>query len=297
MHLVLLIHGVNGYADDLEYIENKIKDISNSVVVVTPICNQGSTHSGIEDGAERYYQWFKEYSSQNTVTELSIIGHSLGGLYARFLIGLLYKRKWIPGRLKANLFISLSTPHLPIRLYDRFVYPKLSGAVAKALIGKTGAEMLMIDSTSQSQSFADLFKGNQKNDVSSLPMLIRLCEEEFIKGLECFSKLICYANIKYDPVVNYGNACLTRNDYCTKQANLQFRGEELPHIFQHFVTEMEYDNREDAVENLLRLGNLPWLRFGIVPSRAIVAHADMINKFKYSQLIIGNGAKNMEIKL
>jgi hypothetical protein len=276
---------VNGYAEDLEYIQRRIQGISQNMIVVVPTCNQGSTHSGIEEGAKKYFYWIKKYYTTD-IKEISIIGHSLGGLYARFLVGLLYQHNFIPQILKPKVFISLSTPHLPLRFYDRFVHPKVSRILANALIGKSGAEMLMVDASSKSRSLADRIKGIEKQQSSLIPMMVRLCEDEFIIGLQCFEKLICYANIRHDPVVNYGNACLSPFDYCNKQANQEFKDVDLPHIFHHdvdinSVSEVDSSTSLGDDEDLLfRLGNLPWNRYGIIPSRPIVAHADMVNKFK-----------------
>jgi hypothetical protein len=283
-HLIVLIHGVNGYASDLDYIKERIQKISPSLVVIAPTCNQGQTHSGIEDGAKRYYHWIKNYCINNNVDEISIIGHSLGGLYARCLVGLLFQGNWIPENLKPRYFISLSTPHLPLRYYDRFVPSAVSSAIANCLIGKSGQEMLMLDTQTQGRSFADRFKCHPKESQSELPevpILVRLCDKPYLDGLAAFQKLICYANIRHDPVVNYANAALTRFDYCNKRADKLFKSVELPHIFIDDRDE-EIDETSTEMEDRLlqQLACLPWERYGIIPSRAILAHADMVNKFK-----------------
>ena len=291
-HLVLLIHGVNGYATDLEYIQERIKSVSNTIVEA-PTCNQGYTHSGIQAGAERYFNWLKNYCTINDIQELSILGHSLGGLYARYLVGLLFKEEWIPLKLKPKYFICLSTPHLPIRYYDRFFPKAVSSVVARWLIGKSGAEMLMIDTHKNTFSIADRFRksgtSGRDMDVPTVPLLVKLCDTEFIQGLASFEKLVCYANIRHDPVVNYANAALSRFDYCNKQAYLQFKNVDLPHIFLHKdPIDLEFVPEDVDEELLIRLGSLAWTRYGIIPSRPILAHADMVIKFKYSKFILGS---------
>jgi hypothetical protein len=98
---------------------------------IAPTINQGKrTHDGIEEGALRYQTWLLKlmkavpsidkvrererlvsYITNNltTISKISIIGHSLGGLYARCLVGKLYGDGILPLILKPMTLIALAT--------------------------------------------------------------------------------------------------------------------------------------------------------------------------------------------
>ena len=68
--------------------------------VLVPKSNAGTfTYDGIETGAERVTNEIEAALDDlerrgQPITKLSVVGYSLGGLVARFAIGLLYYRGW-----------------------------------------------------------------------------------------------------------------------------------------------------------------------------------------------------------
>ncbi|KAJ3325880.1 hypothetical protein HDV06_002265 [Boothiomyces sp. JEL0866] len=282
MHLVLLIHGVNGYASDMDYIAEKIHKIApKDTIIQAPLCNQKLSHDGILVCAQRYLKWIKWFIDKyENINEISMLGHSLGGLYGRCLVGLLYKENIIPDRLKPRNFIALSTPHLPPAHQDWLFGKSLRNWGLKMLIGKSGIDLAM-------------------EDDHDKPILLQMSEEPFTKPLSMFNKLILYANIRHDPVINYGNALLCRKDYPVRKAEKLHGQKSWPVVFQHDEPLEDYDCK-DLQHNdkiMQQLMQLPWERYGIVPSRPLIAHADMIIKswsLKHGEPIIDHIAAHFD---
>jgi pimeloyl-ACP methyl ester carboxylesterase len=100
-----------------------------------------------------------------TQINLTVVGHSLGGLIARYLIKLIAEllsppsAKSIALALKSNgglvvfhQFITLASPHLGSRLptagWRMLLRPMLHAALTFGAIGQTGKELLYQDTTS-----------------------------------------------------------------------------------------------------------------------------------------------------
>ena len=151
-HLVVLIHGVNGFASDCEYIGKAIRtahDIgqNRNLYIAAPTVNQGLSHDGILLGSKRYLKWIRNHVNRfQSITEISIIGHSLGGLYARCLVGLLWKEKMLSpiGSIQPHTLITLATPHLPPRQHDWLFGRKFGAFLLEALIGKSGQGIYLL---------------------------------------------------------------------------------------------------------------------------------------------------------
>ncbi|KAJ3334091.1 hypothetical protein HDU91_002797, partial [Kappamyces sp. JEL0680] len=56
---------------------------------------------------------------------------------------------------------------------------------------------------------------------------------QYIEPLKQFEKLIVYANVRGDPVINFGNAALSWGDACPKKAEESFKNHPRPHVFQY----------------------------------------------------------------
>ncbi|KAJ2993270.1 hypothetical protein HDV02_002514 [Globomyces sp. JEL0801] len=228
-HLVVLIHGVNGKGTDFDYIATEIKLTANDTLdVQQPLCNQG-------------------------------VSHSLGGIYARCLVGLLHHHQIIPKVLTPIYFIALSAPHITP---DWHMGKTLNAKALKLIIGQSGKDLATTDAI------------GSDND----PILLELSKPHYTNT---------YANIRSDPVVEYGNANLTRYHYCNHKAKLKFKDVKLPYVFEHedpieLIPQHQINSIQDEMLNNLMC--LPWTRYAIIPSRPILAHADMIVRFKKHSL-------------
>lgn len=83
-------------------------------------------------------------------------------------------------------------------------------------------------------------------------------------------------------VINYANANVLAKDYCPDKIALLSQRHTLPHVFEHIPDAEEEHGwaKHEQYHLLKKLKELPWIRYGIVPKRALLAHADMVMKFK-----------------
>lgn len=117
------------------------------------------------------------------IRKLSIVGYSLGGLVARYAIGLLDARGWL-GRLEPLNFTTFATPHVGVRLPARGVRSQLFNVLGARTISVSGRQLFLIDS----------FRGTGK------PLLSILADPDsiFIQGLAKFKRRSVYANVIND---------------------------------------------------------------------------------------------------
>jgi hypothetical protein len=139
VHLVVLIHGLDGFSSDMEYIATRLKDrYPEPIRTLSPECNHGRTYDGIMNGATRILHCVKNEIKRGDIKYLSIIGHSLGGLYARCLVGLLSKEEIVPNLVTPVNFITMATPHLGSREHAKILGEKFTSLVVGSAIGLTG---------------------------------------------------------------------------------------------------------------------------------------------------------------
>jgi len=170
---------------------------SSTVVVHNAACNEGITHDGVEKGGLRLANEMLEVirgeieqraqNHEQDVT-ISIVGNSLGGLYARFAVAkideLLFASdedgtKDVPHyilddniRLHFNVFCSTVSPHLGCADRTYFPIPRFAEiGIAKGL-GETGRDLFRVN---------DLIK-----TMATSP--------RFTRPLALFRKRIAYAN-------------------------------------------------------------------------------------------------------
>lgn len=96
-HLIVLQHGLHGSQRDWKYFEQVLhvgNESNGRVYCHVATSNDGSrvkTHDGIELGGRRLVREIVELTkSMPMIKYFSIIGHSLGGLYARYAVAVLY---------------------------------------------------------------------------------------------------------------------------------------------------------------------------------------------------------------
>lgn len=98
-HLVVLQHGLLGSERDFAHFEQLFithLQPAHGVYVHAARCNGSGlfqTFDGIDAGAERLADEIRQVAAQMpTLKKFSIVGHSLGGLYARYCVGVLLAR-------------------------------------------------------------------------------------------------------------------------------------------------------------------------------------------------------------
>jgi uncharacterized alpha/beta hydrolase family protein len=99
-HLCVLVHGLWGIPNHLEFMAKSLraKYPKESLHILVAKRNSGSfTYDGIELGGERVCQEIEEEVEKlartgQDIKRFSLVGYSLGGLVARYAIGLLNSR-------------------------------------------------------------------------------------------------------------------------------------------------------------------------------------------------------------
>ena len=114
-HLVVHVHGISGFGSDLGYLQRAL-EAETSVVVLACAGNEGGlrTFDGIVPGGLRVAREVRQFSSRLPSLEtISFVGNSLGGLYTRQALGLLYDdgAETICG-LRPVALVTTAAPHL-----------------------------------------------------------------------------------------------------------------------------------------------------------------------------------------
>lgn len=106
----------------MAYVEKSLrnKHPEEKLHILTAKGNSGSfTYDGIELGAERVTHEVEDTLEElkrqgKEIKKLSVVGYSLGGLVARYVVGLLYSNGWF-SKLEPVNFTTFATPHLGVR--------------------------------------------------------------------------------------------------------------------------------------------------------------------------------------
>ena len=137
------------------------------IVVHSVKCNVGKTHDGIRNGGARMANEVtnfirsdvqqrigdKTIASQNVT--YSIVGNSLGGLYARYAVSLLPYQLQLHQHnpastatihLHPNVFCTTATPHLGVSRHTYLPLPRFAEAAIGAGMGTTGRDLFRLNS-------------------------------------------------------------------------------------------------------------------------------------------------------
>eukprot|EP00468_Gymnochlora_sp_CCMP2014_P010674 CAMPEP_0167745076 /NCGR_PEP_ID=MMETSP0110_2-20121227/2949_1 /TAXON_ID=629695 /ORGANISM="Gymnochlora sp., Strain CCMP2014" /LENGTH=361 /DNA_ID=CAMNT_0007629675 /DNA_START=83 /DNA_END=1165 /DNA_ORIENTATION=- len=198
--LYVLVHGLSGRPTDLQYLQRCLRLRDPKALVHLAQCNSGTfmTYDGIQKGGSRLANEIRQLKEKYpSLLRISLVGNSLGGLYCRYAMALLYDTK--TGKvcgLEPFKYLTTATPHLGVG-----VYGYLSGIPeivqrfgAKTFTGQTIRELLLLDS-----------------DDRRIPLLVRMsgaAKEElpFTTSLRAFKERCAFANVKNDFVVAYKTA-------------------------------------------------------------------------------------------
>lgn len=199
----MLAHGLQGTVEDFTYMLDELHGTEpgarGELLVHASSVNTDKTHDGIVAGGERLANDIREVVAKYPgLKRISLVGFSLGGLYVRYAIALLYDVE--SGRiagLAPNKLVAVASPHLGVRgfgVYRFFPPPVL--ACAHLLFGHTGLELVLHDTNSVEHLLVSM--STDENPLG-LP---------FISALKAFRQRLLYANVRNDFMVNYGTAAL-----------------------------------------------------------------------------------------
>ncbi|XP_043701346.1 putative lipase YDR444W [Telopea speciosissima] len=255
-HLLVLVHGILASPSDWTYVEAELKKRLGSkfLIYASSSNTYTKTFRGVEGAGKRLAdEVMQVLQKTESLKRISFLAHSLGGLFARYAIAVLYssnplvsdqpdlsgpknenpensayssKRGTIAGLEPIN-FITLATPHLGVRgrkqlpfLLGVPILEKLAPSVGTFLVGRTGRQLFLTD-----------------GKPSSPPLLLRMasdCEDgNFISALAAFRCRIVYANVSYDHMVGWRTSSIRRESELVKPPRRSLDG------YKH-VVDVEY---------------------------------------------------------
>lgn len=161
-----------------------------------------NTYDGIEVGAERIAHEVEEtvtkLSGKGTnITKISIIGYSLGGLIARYAVGILYK-DGLFDKLQPVNFTTFATPWIGVRSSKKGITGQIWNAVAPRTLSVSGMQMFSAD--------------NFRDTGRSLLAVMADSNSIFARGLKRFKHKSLYANTMNDRSVPFYTAAFNRTD-------------------------------------------------------------------------------------
>lgn len=147
-----------------------------------------------------FIKTFHEKDKDAKITKISVVGYSLGGLVARFVVGKCFTDCLeIFKDIEPFVFMTVASPHVGIQFYGNtffssFILNPLKKLLGSFLLGKSGRELFIIGGGSRE------------------PILVRLSKGEYLYALSLFKHRIVMANVKNDRTVAFYTAFISDKD-------------------------------------------------------------------------------------
>ncbi|CAH0480980.1 unnamed protein product [Peronospora belbahrii] len=217
-HIVVLVHGNNGLAADFDAVEKSLwkKYGKRCMLIIKSRANETDTSLGVDMGGSRLakevVETVFEYDLCPVVTKykVSFIGHSLGGLYARYaIVQIMDSLRCL--HVEYVNFVTICTPHLGSRrargsstiknILRLGVHKVLA---SRSIYGQTGVDLLLDAQEQQERVInADAMEpARPLLEIMSDPNL------EFIRSLKRFQYGTLIAMTDGDVVVPYPSASI-----------------------------------------------------------------------------------------
>lgn len=181
------------------------------IEVFVPLSNSGfRSYDGVKVGALRIVEELEDFLEKNSsdsvvYNKISFVGYSLGGLWCRYAIGELNKRKMLKtpqnknGQLEPIIFTTFATPHAGTLFQKKSFRSSLFNFLGRSILGQSGKD-LFLDTDSSSQDTRPLLE--QMADPNGV----------FFEGLAAFKYRYLYANSINDRTVPFYTSYLTLKD-------------------------------------------------------------------------------------
>ncbi|KAJ3494325.1 hypothetical protein NLJ89_g10832 [Agrocybe chaxingu] len=209
-HLLVLVHGMWGNPEHLAELARIARETHGSEtgtdamslhILVAETIREESTYDGADWGGERVASEVLEAvktleAEGRGVTRFSVTGYSLGGLIARYCIGVLHSKGFFE-KIEPINFNTIATPHCGLPKYPSFL-STLSMTIGSKLLSRTGEQFYCLDKWSP--------KGR--------PLLVVMADPErvFHQALAKFKHIRVYANAVNDLTVPYVTAAIETSD-------------------------------------------------------------------------------------
>ncbi|GMM53698.1 hypothetical protein DAKH74_003140 [Maudiozyma humilis] len=208
-HLVVLSHGMHSNVPaDMMYLMEQLrkqqKAYSQSYLVVCGLeDNVCLTERGVKFLGLRLAKYILDSQYNDSVTEISFIGHSLGGVVQMFAIAYIaVQHPQFFQKVRPVNFISLASPLLGIAAHN----PKyIKYSLSHGVMGETGKDL-------------GLHRGKR---YGKKPLLYLLSGEPFQSVLKCFENRTVYANCENDGIVPLYTSGLLYLEYTPILSKLQ----------------------------------------------------------------------------
>ncbi|VVB09900.1 unnamed protein product [Arabis nemorensis] len=248
-HLLVLVHGILASPSDWLYVEAEMKRrLGRRFLIYASSSNTFTkTFGGVDGAGKRLAEEVRQVVQKSkSLKKISFLAHSLGGLFARHAVGVLYSAAMLQasdgsvsksgnshllqGRiagLEPINFITLATPHLGVRgrkqlpfLLGVPILEKLAAPIAPFFVGRTGSQLFLTD-----------------GKADKPPLLLRMASNgedvEFLSALGAFRCRIIYANVSYDHMVGWRTSSIRRETELFKPPRRSLDG------YKH-VVDVEY---------------------------------------------------------
>ncbi|CAK7219104.1 hypothetical protein SBRCBS47491_003731 [Sporothrix bragantina] len=204
-HLCVLVHGLWGQPEHLDSVATALRNAfsEDQLHILVAKSNSGyNTYDGIDTGGERVCFEIEDAIKAATakgakITKLSVIGYSLGGLVARYAVGLLHA-KGVMDTLECKNFTAFASPFVGARSPARGAFSTVFNAIGARTINVSGRQLFGID------SFRD----------TDRPLLAIMADPDsiFMAGLRRFSRRTLYSNIVNDRSAVYYTTSISKTD-------------------------------------------------------------------------------------
>lgn len=236
-HLIVISHGIMGTRDDLNFLVAQLE--KNGCNVLRSVVNERlKSLRGLETGGEDLASEIVDYiKTRPSLTRLSIVGNSLGGLYARYAMHILFnKSDGTMAGLKPHRLLTIATPHLGVRNHT-FVEDMFGIHVPGLDIIKNIVSRTMLSTGRTVFSF--------DGDGGAKTLLYQMAtEEKFLLPLRSFASRRLYANLQKDFVVPLGTAAFLHSEAVDDLRGMHSRQAGIVSIIR---TGTERDKRKTSV--------------------------------------------------
>lgn len=244
IHLVVMVNGLVGSAHNWRYAAKQfLKNYPEDLIVHCSKRNSSLlTFNGVDVMGNRLANEVMSVIKRNpNLQKISFIGHSLGGLIARYAIAKLYTQdstnshssdcissERIAGLVPIN-FITVATPHLGTgghRQVPMFGGSNIVEKVANQIswvLGRTGRHLFLTDNKAHRQPPLLLQMVNDSEDL------------KFFSALNSFKRHVVYANAHFDHIVGWSTSSIRRRNELPQRKHL-VRSSKYPHILMGDAT-------------------------------------------------------------
>ncbi|GFR42535.1 hypothetical protein Agub_g3441, partial [Astrephomene gubernaculifera] len=222
-HLIVLVHGLSDTSHAWDNCVAELQKMPNATDYLfhsSAVNARFRTHDGFDKCGLRLADEIRKVVKQHPqLTNISVFGHSMGGMIARFALGILFdpKNASICG-LRPCHFLTLATPHLGLSVVDGPAQvPFVAWAGEIPLLGNSLKHALQAVAHGVA---ATVFRGTGRHFLAldggrgELPLLIRMTLDEpdrgqyFFSALRAFRSRACYGNVRGDHWVSWENATI-----------------------------------------------------------------------------------------